>query len=173
MAISIPGNSGLQYWGIPVCNSEDSYFALNSWKVQKRPDTGLVVGFFRAAVRKMKRLGVSSFRQVVMHQDRGSVYISGEYAAQVLSQGMYLSYSRRGEPGDNAVNEAFFSRLKEEWREVFWEAQDFGQLCRLVKRVVNYYNHKRLHSSLGYETPMAFVKSQAQLLTQNPLETVC
>ena len=30
MAISIPGNSGLQYWGIPVCNFEDSYFALNT-----------------------------------------------------------------------------------------------------------------------------------------------
>jgi hypothetical protein len=30
MAISLPGNSGLQYWGIPVCNSADSYFALNT-----------------------------------------------------------------------------------------------------------------------------------------------
>jgi hypothetical protein len=33
MAISIPGNSGLQYWGISVCNSEDSYFALNSHRL--------------------------------------------------------------------------------------------------------------------------------------------
>jgi len=41
MAISIPGNSGLQYWGIPVCNFEDSYFALN---MRKR--------FFRTFVRR-------------------------------------------------------------------------------------------------------------------------
>jgi putative transposase len=70
-----------------------------------------------------------------------------------------LSYSRRGEPGDNAVNEAFFSRLKAEWADAFYEARTFGELQRLVDLAIVYYNEGRYHSSLGYRTPLAFVNS--------------
>ena len=75
----------------------------------------------------------------------------------VSSRGCLLSYSRRGEPGDNAVNEAFFTRLKVEWADVFYEARTFGELQRLVGRAIAYYNEERYHSSLGYRTPLAFM----------------
>jgi len=61
-------------------------------------------------------------------------------------------------PGDNAVNESFFSRLKDEWGNVFKDAKDFDELQRLLKQAIEYYNNKRYHSSLGNESPMSYTK---------------
>ena len=52
-------------------------------------------------------------------------------------------------PGDNAVNESFFSRLKEKWEDIFYEARTFEELERFISRAIRYYNIKRYHSSLG------------------------
>jgi len=49
----------------------------------------------------------------MFHQDKGIIYISASYTTEVLS------YSGKSEPGDSAANEAFFSNLKEEWRDFF------------------------------------------------------
>jgi len=143
------------------------------WKLKKSPDKELVIGSFKMAIRWLKGFGINSFKKIIIHQDRGSVYTSIDYTAEVLSYDFHLSYSRTGEPGDNAVNESFFSRLKEEWRDIFEEAKDFEELCRLVRKAINYYNKSRYHSSIGYETPLSFVKSQVKLLTQYPVEAVC
>ena len=107
----------------------------------------------------------------MVHQDRGSIYTSDAYVRTVSSRGCLLSFSRRGEPGDNAVNEAFFSRLKVEWADVFYEARTFGELERLVGNAIAYYNEGRYHSSLGYRTPLAFVND---FLTshQQPVQAV-
>ena len=50
---------------------------------------------------------------MIAHQGLGSVYTGAEYILAVLKEKDRLSYSRRGEPGDNAVNKSFFLRLKE------------------------------------------------------------
>jgi transposase InsO family protein len=68
-----------------------------------------------------------------------------------------VSYSRTGEPGDNAVNEAFFSRFKEELREFLAEAETFEQLETMVARSIAYHNERRYHSTLSYRTPAGFV----------------
>jgi len=142
------------------------------WNLSKSPNKDLVIGSLKMAVRRLKRFGIHVFKRIIIHQDRGSVYTSSDYVAEALSRGFYLSYSRTGEPGDNAVNEAFFSRFKEEWRDVLEEAKDFEGLCRLVKKAISYYNRGRYHSSIGYETPQSFTKQQIKLLTQTPLQVV-
>lgn len=76
-----------------------------------------------------------------------------------------LSYSRRGEPGDNAINEAFFSRLKIEQADIIDEAQIFEEIQRFVHRAIAYYNLRRSHSSIGDRTPLVFVND---FLTSHP-----
>ena len=85
----------------------------------------------------------------------------------VLKEKCRLSYSRRGEPGDNAVNESFFSRLKEEWRDVFMEAQSFDELQKMVKKAIDYYNNERYHSTIGLKAPLIFTKEQVRQLSAN------
>jgi flavodoxin len=75
----------------------------------------------------------------------------------VSSRRCLLGYSRRGEPGENAVNESFFSRLRVESADVFYEARSSEELQELVDRAIAYYNDERSHSSLGYRTPLALV----------------
>jgi len=91
----------------------------------------LVLDSFHNAVRKIRSLK-GELSGLVVHQDRGSVYTSDAYVRSVSRQGCLLSYSRRGEPGDNAVNEAFFSRLKVEWASVFSEARSLEELQNLL-----------------------------------------
>ena len=140
------------------------------WHLSASASVSLVLDSFHRAMQKIRSVG-GELRGLVVHQDRGSVYTSNAYARTVSSRGCLLSYSRRGAPGDNAVNEAFFSRLKVEWADVFHEARTFEELQRLVDRAIVYYNEERYHSSLGYRTPLAFMND---FLTshQKPIQSV-
>ena len=137
------------------------------WHLSMNPNSDLVKKSFKNAIKRLIGFGINKFKRIIMHQDRGSIYTSNDYTATVLSTGMYLSYSRTGAPGDNAVNESFFSRLKAEWLDIFSEAKDFDDLKRLVKRAIDYYNQDRYHSSIGNETPLFFTKQQLTCLMQN------
>jgi len=56
------------------------------------------------------------------------------------------------------VNEAFFSRLKAEWGEMFGEAKTFEALHQLVNRAIADYNTERHHTSIGCQTPAQFTQ---------------
>lgn len=142
------------------------------WHLMKSPNSEIVVRSFRKAVKTIRSILGSSVKSLIVHQDRGSIYTGAEYIAAVLSAQCRLSYSRKGEPGDNAVNESFFSRLKEEWRDVFIEAKSFEELMVLVRKAIDYYNRGRYHSSIGLETPFKFTKEQVKHLTRKRLKAV-
>lgn len=142
------------------------------WHLMKSPNSEIVVCSFRKAVKTIRSLLGLSSSGMIVHQDRGSIYTGTEYTSTVLSAKWRLSYSRKGEPGDNAVNESFFSRLKEEWRDVFIEAKSFEELTVMVRKAIDYYNRKRYHSSIGLETPLKFTKEQVKHLTKNKLKAV-
>lgn len=127
------------------------------WQLEKHPNTSLISASFRLAKNRLRRLGRFP-KGIIFHQDQGSVYTSAEYTTTILKAGGILSFSRKGEPGDNAVNESFFSRLKEERREVFFEAKDYWELEVLLKRAIDYYNFERYHTSIGTVPPWEFTK---------------
>jgi transposase InsO family protein len=131
--------------------------AILGWKLALRSDAALVVDSFKQARQRIRRL-LGYLPKLIQHQDRGSVYTGARYVSTVRRSGCYLSYSRTGEPGDNAVNEAFFSRLKQEKGAILAEAQSFEQLQAMVASAIDYYNHRRYHSALNYRTPSAFIK---------------
>ena len=93
---------------------------------------------------------------LVHHSDRGVQYASSDYVALLKSKNIIISMSRRGNPYDNAKAESFMKTLKSEEvslneYETFWDAkQNIEHFIDLV------YNNKRLHSAIGYQTPVEF-----------------
>ena len=68
------------------------------------------------------------------------------------------SMSRKGNCWDNAPVERFFSSLKREWTgDVLYRIRQ-AAIADVREYVAVYYSSKRLHSTLGYKTPMNYVK---------------
>jgi putative transposase len=90
------------------------------------------------------------------HSDRGSQYTSGGYRGILESQGIVLSMSQKGEPYDNALMESFFGTLQAECahRQTFQTIEQ-ARTC-IFEYLEVFYNRQRLHSALGYRSPMAF-----------------
>ena len=93
---------------------------------------------------------------LIHHSDRGVQYASNEYAARLDERGLQRSMSRPGNPYDNAKAESFMKTLKAE--EVDGRAYanlDDGR-ANIEPFIENVYNADRLHSALGYKSPVAF-----------------
>jgi putative transposase len=93
---------------------------------------------------------------VIHHSDQGVQYASSEYVEALKGSGFLISMARRGNPYDNATMESFFKTLKQE--EVYlYEYETIDDvLARLPHFLEEVYNHKRLHSALGYIPPDEF-----------------
>ena len=74
---------------------------------------------------------------------------------------MTCSMSRKGNCWDNAVMERFFLNLKMErvWRRSY--ASHCEARADIADYIVNFYNTQRLHSALGYRSPIAYEQAHA------------
>ena len=90
---------------------------------------------------------------LVHHSDRGVQYTSPEYVAILKRHGMIQSMSRPANPYDNASCESFIKTLKRE--EIYANRyRNLEDLRSHIEEFIDgYYNQKRLHSALGYQTP--------------------
>ncbi|HHN73107.1 MAG TPA: IS3 family transposase [Thermopetrobacter sp.] len=93
---------------------------------------------------------------LVHHSDRGVQYCAGRYVDLLEEHGLRISMSRAGNPYDNALAESFLRTLKCE--EVYLnEYRDVADArARIGRFLEDYYNRRRLHSSLGYRAPERF-----------------
>ena len=93
------------------------------------------------------------------HTDRGTTYASGTYQDVLAQRGIVCSMSRRGDCWDNAVAESFFSTLDIECArgEVF--ASRAVARREILEYILRFYNPTRLHSFLGYRSPMEFERA--------------
>ncbi|MFS1058428.1 integrase core domain-containing protein [Enterococcus casseliflavus] len=73
---------------------------------------------------------------------------------------LLLCHSRKGTPFDNVVMESFYKSLKREVLNKHGFKSKAEAALQLVDYLENYYNAKRIHSSLGYKTPDEFLLSQ-------------
>ncbi len=98
-------------------------------------------------------LNVRNTHGILLHSDLGSQYTSQVFESYLHSQGIRHSFSRKGNPYDNACIESFHSVLKKE--EVYLHTyQDIKEARRAIfEYIEGWYNRKRIHSAIGYMTP--------------------
>lgn len=93
----------------------------------------------------------------LFHSDQGIEYAAQEFREYVAQVGMTQSMSRKGKPIDNALVESFFHSLKTEAVQGKVYASDIEAMGDAVSYIA-IYNRDRLHSSLGYQSPMNYEK---------------
>jgi transposase InsO family protein len=95
-------------------------------------------------------------RGMIHHSDRGVQYACREYRGELERHGLNASMSRKGNCYDNAAMEAFWSTLK---REALADSAEWTK-DRVRRELFEFieadYNRSRLHSSLGYQSPVDF-----------------
>lgn len=89
---------------------------------------------------------------LIFHTDRGSNYCSKTMNDCIQSLNITHSFSRAYVPYDNSVMESFFSTLKREelYRTKYRSEADFREA---VDQYITFYNTKRPHRKLNYNTP--------------------
>ena len=98
---------------------------------------------------------------VIAHADRGSQYTSIEYLDFCADHHLRASVGRTGVCWDNAVAESFWASLKRECvKGRIFETR--AEARRAIFTWINWYNTKRLHSSLDYNTPTAWEQAYPQ-----------
>jgi transposase InsO family protein len=119
------------------------------WSMSSRMKADLVCQALRSAYGRLRPpVGL------ILHSDRGSQYASRAYRILAADFGMVVSMSRKGNCWDNAPMESFFKTLKvERIYQVRYETREQARLD-IVDWIEGFYNRQRLHSSIGYRTPM-------------------
>jgi len=119
------------------------------WSLSDRMTSDLVCDALKVAYWQRKPVP-----GLIMHTDRGSQYASRHYRPLLHDYGMVASMSRRANAWDNAVMESFFKALKvERIYQVRYATRAQARLD-IVNWIEGFYNRQRLHSAIGYRTPV-------------------
>lgn len=145
---------------IPLVNNRFCYLSvwmdlysrrIIGWVLMAHMRELIVIDSFKKACKKRKiKPGL------IVHSDRGGQYASNAYRKLLASNKMRQSMSRADNPYDNKFMESCFSRFKAELIQngVFESIED-AQIA-IAEYIDQYYNAKRLHSSLGYMPPINY-----------------
>lgn len=132
---------------------------LVGWSIDDSMRAELVVKALQMALRR----GLIK-RGAIIHTDRGSQYVSNAYRDLLKRCGLKQSMSGRGNCYDNAQAESFFSRFKAELvtADTHQPIRAFKDLAHARQEafsyIEGYYNRVRLHSAIGYMSPIEFEK---------------
>lgn len=128
------------------------------WNLSRSLATDLALGALKMALRRRKNADLT---RLVHHSDQGVQYASNAYVDLLKEHGINISMSRRGNPYDNAFAESFIKTLKYEevYLNEYLTFQDaFENISKFIDAV---YNKKRLHSGIGYKSPIQFEKEES------------
>ena len=121
------------------------------WAMHEHLDARLVIAALRMAL-ALRRPDAG----LILHSDRGSQFACGAYRQELAQHGLLASMSRKGNCYDNAFIESFWSSLK--YETVFGRSFTTRAEARtaVFDYIETFYNRTRLHSSLGYVSPITF-----------------
>ncbi len=128
------------------------------WAFEDTLDASLAIAALDTALNARKPQPGS----LIHHSDRGVQYASIAYRQRLADRDITISMSRPGNPFDNAKAESFMKTLKTE--EINGKA--FADISDARRRINSFiaevYNKDRLHSALGYQSPLEFETAFAQ-----------
>ena len=130
------------------------------WATSKRIDTALISEALHKAIKERE-----PDEGLLHHSDRGSQYASKGYRKILNLFKMKCSMSRKGNCWDNAPMERFFSSLKSEWlRDKIFSTHQMATSA-IFKYIETFYNPKRRHAALGYQSPNQYENNMKQIQT--------
>lgn len=122
--------------------------AVRGWQLSKSCNTQLTLSALR--------LGLVNRVPVIHHTDQGNHYAAHAYINELRAHGIRISMAMIGKPEENGYAERFMRTIKEEEVDLS-EYRDFADAHNQIGRFIqDVYNHKRIHSALGYLTPSEF-----------------
>lgn len=126
------------------------------WAMRTHLQTELVLESLEMAIEHRRPA-----TQVVHHSDHGCQYTSVAFTARCQAKGVTPSMGTVGDSYDNAMAESFFGTLECELlaRETFNTPREAR--AAVFDYIEGFYNPSRLHSALGYRSPMQFEAEQA------------
>jgi putative transposase len=123
------------------------------WEIDKSLRTDLVERAIKKTLleRKVKT-------GTIFHSDQGIQYTSNSFRELLRVKGFIQSMSRRGNCYDNAITETFFHTLKTELvnRQRYKSREEARR--SIFEYIEIFYNRKRIHSGIGYLSPVEFEK---------------
>ena len=126
------------------------------WAVGEHAYTGLALQTWELARQSLLGHGVR-LQGLIVHHDQDPVFTGYAWTARLLLKDhVRVSYALRG-ARDNTEMESFNSRFKSENRSLLLDARSLSKLPDVVRGRMDYYNHERRHSTIGYRAPSAFI----------------
>lgn len=127
------------------------------WAISKHIDQDLTLAALRMAIETRK-----TAEGCIHHSDRGVQYAAQAYVDLLKENKFQISMSRKGNPYDNAHAESFMKTLK--YDEVYlWEYETFADVVERISFFIDdVYNKERIHSSLGYISPVEFEEQKSK-----------
>ena len=121
---------------------------IRGWHLGRGLDGGLTL----QALERAQAQG----RPEIHHSDQGVQYAAAAYVRRLTSRGVSISMAAVGKPEENGFAERLMRTIKEEEVDLS-EYLDYADALRQLGRFLDaVYNHKRIHSALGYLTPAEF-----------------
>jgi transposase InsO family protein len=123
--------------------------SIRGWQLTRHLDQALTLGALERALTAGHQPGIH-------HSDQGVQYAATAYVARLEQLGAQISMAEQGEPRQNGYAERLMRTIKEE-EVALTEYRDFADAYAQIGRFLDdVYQHKRIHSALGYLTPAEF-----------------
>lgn len=145
---------GRRWWYLAAVLDQYSRRVL-AWRLGAIRESQLTRAVVDAALRRRRPSA-----GLIFHSDRGSEFLGTPFRTPLAVGGVQQSMTQGGAPGENAHMESFFHSLK---ADVIHgrSFQAVAELRQQLHRYVRYYNYQRLHSSLGYQSPVDYERRAA------------
>jgi len=115
-----------------------------SWELDQTLEMGFVMQAVECALHKAK--------PDICNSDQGSQFTSPQYTQRLLAEGVRISMDGRGRAMDNIFTERLWRTVK--YEEVYLQEYTSPRQARnSLTGYLDFYNYKRPHQSLGYQTP--------------------
>lgn len=125
-----------------------------SWNFGTKMDLNLVLS-------ALEKIPLKHLKGSIVHTDRGSQYTSKEMREQLKKSGALESYSRKGNPWDNACIESFHATLK---KELIYdmEIKSYEDTKEAIFEFIEgWYNNERIQKRLAYLSPSEYLRKSS------------